>query len=106
MFVLLVFSTSLMAANVTIKAKNESLKSVLEKITQQTGYEFAYSNAINPNSIKVNVEVTNQDSDVFLKNSSANMVLFTKFQEKQYLYPNRILQTNNHNKKILRRTRK
>ena len=67
MFVLLVFSTSLMAANVTIKAKNESLKSVLEKITQQTGYEFAYSNAINPNSIKVNVEVTNQDSDVFFK---------------------------------------
>jgi len=56
-----------MAANVTIKAKNESLKSVLEKITQQTGYEFAYSNAINPNSIKVNVEVTNQDSDVFFK---------------------------------------
>ena len=67
MFVLLVFSSSLMAANVTIKAKNESLKSVLEKITQQTGYEFAYSNAINPNSIKVNVEVTNQDSDVFFK---------------------------------------
>ena len=65
MMVLLVFSSSLMAANINIKANNEPLKSVLEKITQQTGYEFAYSNAINPNSIKVNVEVTNQDSDVF-----------------------------------------
>ncbi len=73
MFVLLVFSSSLMAANVTIKANNEPLKSVLEKITQQTGYEFAYSNAINPNSIKVSVEVTNQDSDVFFKE------FFTKY---------------------------
>lgn len=66
-FVLLVFSSSLMAANITIKANNEPLKSVLEKITQQTGYEFAYSNAINPNTLKVSVEANNQDSDAFFK---------------------------------------
>ena len=65
--VLLVFSSSLMAANITIKANNEPLKSVLEKITQQTGYEFAYSNAINPNTLKVSVEANNQDSDAFFK---------------------------------------
>ena len=64
--VLLVFSTSLMAADITIKANNEPLKSVLEKITQQSGYEFAYANAIDPN-LKVSVEATNQDSDVFFK---------------------------------------
>lgn len=67
MIVLLVFSSSLLAANITIKANNEPLKSVLERITQQTGYEFAYSNAINPNTFRVSVEATNQEHEVFFK---------------------------------------
>ena len=62
----LTFTSSLFAANnVTIKAKNESLKSVLEKITQQTGYAFAYSEAINPVALKVTAEANGTDAVKF-----------------------------------------
>ena len=57
----LAFSISLLAADISIKAKNEPLKKVLSQITAQTGYEFAYSEAVNPSAIKVNVNVDKKD---------------------------------------------
>ena len=57
----LAFSISLLAADISIKAKNEPLKKVLDQITAQTGYEFAYSEAVNPSAIKVNVNADKKD---------------------------------------------
>lgn len=57
----LAFSISLLAADISITAKNEPLKKVLDQITAQTGYEFAYSEAVNPSAIKVNVNADKKD---------------------------------------------
>ncbi len=59
------FSISLLAADVSIKANNEPLKKVLDQITAQTGYEFAYSDAINPSAMKVTVEADGMDAVKF-----------------------------------------
>lgn len=62
----LVFSGYITAQNVTLNAKNTPLKSVLKEITSQTGFEFAYSDALKVNDIRVDVNVKNQDFRTFL----------------------------------------
>lgn len=63
----LAFGGQLFAQNVTINAKNATLKGVLKEITQQTGFEFAYSDALKVNDIKVNETITNQDPSTFFR---------------------------------------
>lgn len=57
----LVFNGHLLAQNVTISAVKAPLKGVLKDITQQTGFEFAYSDALKVNEMKVDLDVKNQD---------------------------------------------
>jgi TonB-linked SusC/RagA family outer membrane protein len=66
---LLFFAVSIgaTAQNVTIKAKGATLKSVLQQITSQTGFKFAYSDAISANSRMVDVDAENQDLFQFCK---------------------------------------
>ena len=71
----LAFSISLLAADISIKAKNEPLKKVLDQITAQTGYEFAYSEAVNPSAIKVNVDVDKKDVIKFFDEFFTNITL-------------------------------
>lgn len=61
----LVFGGQLWAQNVTVSASNVPLKNVLKEITQQTGYEFAYSDALKVNTIKVDANANNQDLNSF-----------------------------------------
>ncbi|MEG1510741.1 MAG: SusC/RagA family TonB-linked outer membrane protein [Bacteroidales bacterium] len=61
----LAFSGHVLAQNVTVSANNVPLKGVLKNITKQTGFEFAYSDALKVNDIKVNVNVKDQDINSF-----------------------------------------
>jgi TonB-dependent outer membrane receptor, SusC/RagA subfamily, signature region len=61
------FCSSLMAQNVSLNYKNAPLKTVLEKITEQTSYRFAYSNDVDPLTIKVDVDVNDVDVEMFFK---------------------------------------
>lgn len=61
------FSISLLAADVSIKVNNEPLKKVLDQITAQTGYEFAYSDAINPLAMKVTAKADGMDAVKFFE---------------------------------------
>lgn len=54
------FCGTVMAQNVTVSAKNATLKSVMSQITQQTGYKFAYSDAVKADNIRVSVDASNE----------------------------------------------
>ncbi len=64
----LAFSGALPAQNLTIKAAGTPLKTVLKEISRQTGLEFAYSDVLNVNEIRVNANATDQDVNTFFKN--------------------------------------
>lgn len=61
----LVFSGHALAQKVTLDVSNVPLKGVLQEITKQTGFEFAYSDALNANAVKVDAHANNQELNSF-----------------------------------------
>lgn len=55
------------AQNISIKVKNASLNSIISSITEQSNYEFAYSDALLQKGIPVTVNLTEQSIEKVLK---------------------------------------
>ena len=63
----LLLSSQVKAQNITIESKQESLRSVMDKIERQSGYDFWYDkNTINE-SLKITISFTNQPLEKVVK---------------------------------------
>lgn len=78
----LVFSGYITAQSVTLSVKNTPLKSVLKEITRQTGFEFAYSDALKVNDILVDADVKNQDFKTFFNTFFPSLGISYKIVDK------------------------
>jgi len=85
------FSASLCAQNLNFNFKNTSLKVVLQKITEQSAYDFAYSDALNVYEKVVTVSANNEKPELFFSRFFKAQGISYKIQLKQvFLTPQEI----------------
>jgi len=93
------FSASLCAQNLNFNFKNTSLKVVLQKITEQSAYDFAYSDALNVHEKMVTVSANNEKPELFFSRFFKAQGISYKIQLKQvFLTPQEIAPKNNSKK--------
>ena len=76
------FALQAYAQQININVKNSTLESVLKTITQQTGYRFTYTDAINAQKTMVSVDVNNTAPLEFFKTFFGNYGISYKVSNK------------------------
>ena len=91
---MLTIALSAVAQNVTIKANQVRLETVLEQITSQTGYSFVHSRpAVNPDQL-VTLEVSDVSLEAALQKLFAGTSIVYEIQDKKVYLKEKSLQAN------------